>query len=78
MDHDIKDPALAERGELRLEWASRSMPVLASIQARFAKERPLEGVRMAACLHVTTETAALALTLQAGGADLRLCASNPL
>ena len=78
MDFHVKDLGLANRGELRLEWASRSMPVLASIQARFAEERPLEGTRISACLHVTTETAALALVLQAGGADLRLCASNPL
>ncbi len=78
MDHDVKDLSLAERGELRLEWAMRSMPVLSSIRKRFAKERPLDGIRVAACLHVTTETAALALTLQSGGAELRLCASNPL
>ncbi|MFQ5914025.1 MAG: adenosylhomocysteinase [Nitrospinota bacterium] len=78
MDYHVKDLALADKGALRVEWASRSMPALATIQARFAQERPLEGLRIAACLHVTTETAALALTLQAGGADLRLCASNPL
>lgn len=78
MDHDVKDLSLAKRGELRLEWAMRSMPVLASIRERFTKERPLEGVHVAACLHVTTETAALALTLKSGGAEVKLCASNPL
>ncbi|MBI2880565.1 MAG: adenosylhomocysteinase [Candidatus Tectomicrobia bacterium] len=78
MDHHVKDLSLAPKGELRMEWAMRSMPALASIQRRFAKERPLAGTRISACLHVTTETAALALALQAGGAELRLCASNPL
>ncbi|HJW14610.1 MAG TPA: adenosylhomocysteinase [Thermoanaerobaculia bacterium] len=76
--HDIKDPALAERGRLRIEWAGQSMPVLAQIRERFAKEKPLAGVRLSACLHVTSETANLARTLAAGGADLVLCASNPL
>ena len=76
--HDIKDPALASRGRLRIEWAETSMPVLRQIRARFATEKPLQGVRLSACLHVTTETAALARTLAAGGADLVLCASNPL
>jgi adenosylhomocysteinase len=78
MEFDVKDRELAEKGRLRIEWASQSMPVLRSIQERFAKEKPLVGIRMAACLHVTTETAALARTLKAGGADLRICASNPL
>ena len=78
MDCDVKDKGLAEKGRLRAEWAMQSMPVLRSIQTRFAKEKPLAGIRMAACLHVTTETAALAMTLKAGGADLRICASNPL
>lgn len=78
MDFDIKDKGLAEKGRLRVEWAAQSMPVLRSILKRFASERPLAGLRMAACLHVTTETAALAQTLKAGGADLRICASNPL
>ncbi|SHG17871.1 adenosylhomocysteinase [Desulfacinum infernum DSM 9756] len=78
MDFHIKDEALAEKGRLRIEWAAKSMPVLRSIKERFEKEKPLAGVRIAACLHVTTETAALAQTLQAGGADVRLCASNPL
>ena len=78
MDYDIKDLSLAEKGKLRVEWAVKSMPVLQLIQKQFAKEKPLKGMRLAACLHVTTETAALMQTLQAGGAELRLCASNPL
>ena len=78
MDFDVKDLNLADKGRLRVEWAMREMPVLASISERFAKEKPLAGVRLAACLHVTTETAALMMTLKAGGADLSLCASNPL
>src|SRR5467141_5179668 len=76
--HDVKDLKLAEKGRGRIEWASRSMPVLASIQERFRKQKPLKGVRVSACLHVTSETAHLMQTLQAGGADLVLCASNPL
>src|SRR3954463_6073706 len=76
--HDVKDPKLAEKGHGRIEWAARSMPVLASIQERFRKQKPLKGLRVSACLHVTTETANLMLTLQAGGADIALCASNPL
>jgi adenosylhomocysteinase len=75
---DIKDLSLAPEGKLRIEWAAREMPVLRLIGERFAKERPLEGVRISACLHITTETANLALTLKAGGANLVLCASNPL
>ena len=78
MKYDIKDKNLAEGGRLRIEWAAQSMPVLASIEKRFRAERPLEGIRMAACLHVTTETAQLMKTLKAGGADVSLCASNPL
>lgn len=78
MDFDVKDQGLAGKGKLRVEWAAQSMPVLRSIRERFAVEKPLAGIRMAACLHVTTETAALAQTLKAGGADLRICASNPL
>ena len=78
MDFDVKDKGLVDKGRLRVEWAEQSMPVLRSIKRRFASEKPLAGIRMAACLHVTTETAALAQTLQAGGADLRICASNPL
>jgi len=78
LGHDVKDSALASRGRLRIEWADKSMPVLARIRARFEREKPLAGVRLSACLHVTSETANLARTLTAGGADLVLCASNPL
>jgi adenosylhomocysteinase len=74
----VRDLALAERGEKRLEWAGRTMPVLALIRERFAKEKPLKGLRISACLHVTTETANLMIALKAGGADTVLCASNPL
>jgi len=77
-EYDIKDPSLAPSGRLRIEWAQQEMPVLRMIRTRFAEERPLEGIRIAACLHVTTETANLVATLQAGGADVVLCASNPL
>ena len=76
--YDIADIALADDGQRRIEWADRQMPVLRSIRERFAKERPLEGITMACCLHVTTETANLARTLSAGGAEVALCASNPL
>src|SRR5262245_35844585 len=76
--HDIADPKLAPKGKKRLLWADRDMPVLARIRERFAKEKPLDGLKMSACLHVTAETANLARTLQAGGADLCLIASNPL
>ena len=76
--YDIKDSKLAEGGRLRIEWAEREMPVLRQIRERFAKERPLEGVRISACLHVTTETANLMRALQAAGADVVLTASNPL
>ncbi len=76
--HDVRDAALAEKGVLRIEWAEREMTVLRSIKERFERERPLEGVRLGACLHVTTETANLMRTLAAGGASLALCASNPL
>jgi adenosylhomocysteinase len=78
MEYDIKDLSLAPKGELRVEWAMKSMPVLKLIRRRFERQKPLKGVRLAACLHVTTETAALMMTFKAGGADLRLCASNPL
>lgn len=78
MTHDVKDLSLAEKGQLRIEWAARSMPVLRSIKERFEREKPLKGIRIAACLHVTTETAFLMQTLKAGGASIRLCASNPL
>ena len=75
---DVKDLKLAREGKTRIEWADRHMPVLRTIRARFAKERPLKKLRIAACLHVTTETANLARTLQAGGAEVFLCGSNPL
>ncbi|MCJ7829129.1 MAG: adenosylhomocysteinase [Dehalococcoidia bacterium] len=78
MDYHIKDRSLAEQGRLRIEWASREMPVLRLIKERFAKAKPLKGVRISACLHITTETANLALALKEGGAELVLCASNPL
>ena len=77
-NYDVKDTNLAEGGRLRMEWASREMPVLRQIEERFRKERPLEGIRISACLHVTTETANLMTTIQAGGADVVLTASNPL
>ena len=77
-DYDVKDLDLAPAGRLRIEWAEREMPVLRLIRERFAKEKPLAGVRLSACLHVTTETANLARTLQAGGAEVVLTASNPL
>jgi len=76
--HDIKDIELAEGGRRRIEWAEREMPVLRSIRERFEKEKPLKGIRVSACLHVTSETANLMRTLQAGGADIVLTASNPL
>jgi adenosylhomocysteinase len=78
MDHDIADAALADLGRQRIAWADSHMPVLASIRERFAKERPLEGLAVGACLHITTETANLLRTLQAGGAEVHACASNPL
>jgi adenosylhomocysteinase len=78
MEYDIKDVKLAKEGLLRIEWANQSMPVLNNIKKRFASEKPLKGKRIAACLHVTTETASLMQTLKAGGATLALCASNPL
>ncbi len=78
MKYDVKSIQLAKEGQLRIEWAAQSMPVLNRIRQRFAKERPLAGVKLAACLHVTTETAALMQTLKAGGASVALCASNPL
>jgi len=76
--HDVKDLKLAEKGRLRIEWAEQNMPVLRLIRERFAREKPLKGVRVGCCLHVTTETANLMETLKAGGAEVRLCASNPL
>lgn len=78
MNYDIKDIKLAKEGALRIEWANQNMPVLNRIKARFSKEKPLKGKRIAACLHVTTETASLMQTLKAGGAQVYLCASNPL
>jgi adenosylhomocysteinase len=78
MDFDVKDKGLAEKGKLRIEWAASNMPVLGLINDRFRKEQPLKGVKVSACLHVTTETANLMKTLKAGGAEVRLCASNPL
>src|SRR5881275_3308042 len=76
--HDVKDLVLAPEGVRRIEWADRQMPVLAAIRERFEREQPLSGYRVSACLHVTTETANLMRTLKAGGADVVLCASNPL
>ena len=78
VESEVKDLALAERGRNRVEWAAQSMPVLNAIAKRFQREKPLAGIRLAACLHVTTETARLVQTLKAGGATVRLCASNPL
>ena len=77
-EYDVKDKGLAAVGVLRIEWAAMEMPVLALIQKRFEKEKPLKGVRIGACLHVTSETASLMRTLAAGGAEIALCASNPL
>lgn len=77
-DYDIKDIGLAQKGMLRIQWAEQEMPVLRSIRERFLKTKPLKGIRIAACLHVTTETANLMDTLKAGGAEIHLCASNPL
>ncbi|MEK6532199.1 MAG: adenosylhomocysteinase [Deltaproteobacteria bacterium] len=78
MDHHVKDLNLSAKGRNRIEWAERDMPVLRKIKENFSKKKPLKGLRIAACLHVTTETANLAITLKAGGADVVLCASNPL
>ncbi|MBI5872632.1 MAG: adenosylhomocysteinase [Candidatus Omnitrophica bacterium] len=78
MNYDIKDISLSKKGKLRIEWAGDNMPVLSLIRERFSKEKPLSGTKIACCLHVTTETAVLMLTLKAGGADIVLCASNPL
>src|SRR5689334_17121013 len=75
---DVKDPSLAESGLARVRWAEGQMPVLQSIRERFAREKPLAGLRVGACLHVTTETANLMLALKSAGASLALCASNPL
>src|SRR6266480_1510909 len=78
VEHDVKDISQAAAGRLKIEWAEQSMPVLRQVRERFAREQPLKGIRLGACLHVTTETAVLMLTLRAGGAQLALCASNPL
>ena len=78
MDYHIKDKSLADQGKSRIEWASREMPVLRLVKQRFAKSKPFKGIRISACLHITTETANLALALKEGGAELVLCASNPL
>ena len=77
-NHDIKDSSLAQEGKLRIDWAAKEMPVVKLIKERFGKEKPLAGVRISACLHITTETANLALALKEGGAEVVLCASNPL
>ncbi len=76
--HDVADLALASDGEARIGWAASQMPVLARITERFASERPLDGIRIAACLHVTAETAALVRAFKAGGAQVALCSANPL
>ncbi|MEP6989098.1 MAG: adenosylhomocysteinase, partial [Chloroflexota bacterium] len=78
VEHDVKQLDLATGGRFRIEWAEQEMPVLRAIRERFAKEKPLAGLRISACLHVTTETANLMHTLQLGGAEIVLCASNPL
>lgn len=78
MNFDVKDKSLAEKGKLRIEWAEMEMPVLRTIRKRFLDEKPLKGINIAACLHVTTETAVLMQTLKAGGGNVVLCASNPL
>src|ERR1700682_2215592 len=76
--HDVADLGLADQGQQLIDWAAREMPVLAQVRDRFAVEKPLDGIRMSGCLHITTETANLAIALKAGGAELTLCASNPL
>ncbi|HDH03688.1 MAG TPA: adenosylhomocysteinase, partial [Actinobacteria bacterium] len=78
MEYDIKNPDLAEQGLSRIEWARQEMPVLDKIEETFAKDRPLEGIRLGACMHVTTETANLMRVLKAGGAEITVSASNPL
>ena len=78
LNHDIKNIDLSSAGKARIEWAAKDMPVLASVKARFEKEKPFEGINVAACMHVTTETANLMIALKAGGANVNLCASNPL
>lgn len=78
VDHDVKDLELSEQGKQDILWADRHMPVLASIRERFSDEMPLKGIQLSACLHVTKETANLMRTFKAGGAEVLLCASNPL
>src|SRR5256886_16535522 len=78
MDYDVRDLGLAPKGKARVEWAAQSMPVLKLVHQRFAAERPLAGMRLAACLHVTTGTGNLMRALKAGGGEIALCASNPL
>ncbi|HCU25046.1 MAG TPA: adenosylhomocysteinase, partial [Deltaproteobacteria bacterium] len=78
MNSDIRDKSLSNKGKLRMEWAERDMPVLRQIRQRFQQEKPLKGIKIAACLHVTTETGNLMTTLKEGGAEVTLCASNPL
>ncbi|MCE9624146.1 MAG: adenosylhomocysteinase, partial [Deltaproteobacteria bacterium] len=78
MNSDIRDKSLSTKGKLRMEWAERDMPVLRQIRQRFHQEKPLKGLKIAACLHVTTETGNLMVTLKEGGADVTICASNPL
>ncbi|HEX6311386.1 MAG TPA: adenosylhomocysteinase, partial [Acidimicrobiia bacterium] len=75
VEHDVRNLGLADEGRQRIEWAELSMPVLRQVRERFEKEQPLKGIRLGACLHVTTETAVLMLTLKAGGAQVALCAS---
>ncbi|MHA1300138.1 MAG: adenosylhomocysteinase, partial [Candidatus Helarchaeota archaeon] len=77
-NYEVKDISLSNKGDLEIEWASQNMPVLGQIRREFEKKKPLEGIRIAACLHVTKETAVLMKTLRAGGADISLCGSNPL
>ncbi|HAO94024.1 MAG TPA: adenosylhomocysteinase, partial [Deltaproteobacteria bacterium] len=78
MDYHVKDMGLSGMGKKRIEWAELDMPVLRKVKENFSKKKPLKGTTIAACLHVTTETANLVITLKAGGADVTLCASNPL
>src|SRR3989442_3987881 len=78
VEHDVKNGSLAAEGRLRIEWAEQSMPVLRQVRERFTQQQPLKGIRLGACLHVTTETAVRMLTIKVGGAQLPLCACNPL
>ena len=78
MKYDVKDLSLADHGAMRIEWDARQMPVLQSIKERFAREQPFKGLRIGVCLHISTKTANLVIAVKAGGADLMVCASNPL